>query len=99
QSVTFSATIAPQFSGSPSGTANLIIDGNPVETGVTVTGGSVTFTAISTLTVTGSPHSVQVVYSGDSNFFGSNNTLAGGQTVNKATTSVTVSSTLNPSIY
>ncbi len=88
QSVTFSATIAPQYSGNPTGTANLVIDGSTVQSNVTVTNGAVSFTPISTLSVSGSPHSVEVVYNGDSNFTGNNNTLSGGQTVNSSSLSV-----------
>src|SRR5262249_15330359 len=99
QAVTFSATVTSQNGGTVGGTADLKIDGNTVQSGATVSNGRVSFNAISTLTVTGSPHSVQVVYNGDSNNQGSNNTLTNGQAVSMATTSLTVASSVNPSTF
>src|SRR5207249_8405077 len=43
-------------------------------------------------------HTVTATYNGDSNFASSSATLAGGQTVNKATTSTAVSSSASPSL-
>ena len=42
---------------------------------------------------------ITATYSGDSNHSGGSGTLSGGQVVNQATTSTTVASSLNPSIY
>ncbi len=84
QAVTFSATITPVSpgAGTVGGTADLVIDNNTVQSGVTVTNGQVTFTPVSDLDTAGSPHTVEVDYNGDTNFQGSNGTLTGGQVVN-----------------
>jgi autotransporter-associated beta strand protein len=101
QPVSFSATIsaAGLGSGTPTGTADLRIDGSPVQTGVGLVGGQVSFAAVTNLTVAGSPHVVQVVYSGDANFTPSNALLLGGQTVKQDDVTVTVTSNLTPDVY
>jgi hypothetical protein len=99
QSVTFSATItAPQYTGGHAvgGTADLVIDGSTLQSGVAVNNGRVTFSAVSSLTATGSPHSIKVVYDGDSNFLGNNALLSGGQTVNKATLTIMANANSKP---
>ena len=95
QPVTFTATVSgvAPATGTPTQTVNFIIDGGaPVA--VTLNGaGQAQFTT-STLTVSGSPHTVAVQYLGDTRFFTGNGTLAGGQTIQVAasTTSVVQSS-------
>ncbi|MDW8264397.1 MAG: Ig-like domain repeat protein, partial [Gemmataceae bacterium] len=100
QSVTFTATVtavAPG-SGTPTGTVDFIIDGTTVASGVALDGfGQATYST-STLTVTGSPHSVQVNYNGDSNFDTSVGTLTLGQTVQPANTTTTLT-TSDPTTY
>ena len=44
-------------------------------------------------------HTLTASYSGDVNFAGSNGTLSGGQSVNKANTSTSVTSSLNTSTF
>jgi uncharacterized delta-60 repeat protein len=106
QSVTISATFTPPYTGSPGGTANLVItdsQGHTVQqqSGVTISSGAVTFAAISNLSASATPYSVQVVYSGDANFASTSAVLTGGQIVNKAGTQTTVvsSATNNTSNY
>src|SRR5262249_21071514 len=54
----------------------------------------------SSLPVAGSPHTVTVNYTNqDGNFQSGSGTLAGGQTVNAADTTTTVTSTLNPTVF
>jgi hypothetical protein len=61
--------------------------------------GMATSNSISTLSVSGSPHSVTASYvNADGNFVNSTGSLAGGQTVNKASTSVSVTSSGSPSV-
>ena len=94
-SVTFTANIAPA-SGSlvPTGTVQFYTNGVTLGSPVTVTtGASPNGTAsISTtnLPVTGSPHTVTANYIATGSFASSAGTLSGGQAVNKATATVTV---------
>ncbi len=99
QSVTFTATISAvgPGSGTPTGTVDFVIDSVTVASAQPLTGGVATYTT-SSLTVSGSPHTVQVVYSGSGNFFASNGALAGGQTVNQGSTNTTVVSSNNPAL-
>jgi autotransporter-associated beta strand protein len=107
QAVTFSATIAAVSPGGtapgsllPQGSAILTIDGHQIGSSVNVVNGAVSFPATTAfLTVTSSPHSVQVFYTTDGNYASNNGSLSGGQTVNKASTGVAVSSNHNPSVF
>jgi Bacterial Ig-like domain (group 3) len=64
----------------------------PSSTGVaTCTDPSLAFSA--------TPHVIQATYSGDSNYSTTVGTLTGGQTVNQGSTSVTLSSSANPSAF
>jgi autotransporter-associated beta strand protein len=98
QPVTFTATITGQAgsTAAPGGTVTFTIDG-VAKTPVNLSNGVATFTT-STLSVAGSPHTVSATYNPDTtgNFTGSSGSLAGGQVVNKITTSTTVTSSLNP---
>jgi len=93
QSVTFTATVAvvAPGAGNPSGTITFTIDGVPVGT-VTLSGGMATYV---TSTLAAGSHSVSATYGGDSNFNGSA-ASAINQVVNKANTTTTVVSSLNP---
>jgi hypothetical protein len=77
QLVTFSATILPQFSGTPTGTVTFYntVDGVPSPLG-TGTLSVVNGEDVATLSTTGlqdqHPNSVMAVYSGDTNFLTSN---------------------------
>src|SRR4029077_1861354 len=109
QSVTFTATVmntarAGISTATPTGSVQFVVDGSNFGPPVVVSGSGATVTASSgataTLTVAGSPHTVKVNYvNTDTNFSNSNGTLGGGQVVNPAPTSTTVSSSVNPSIY
>ena len=93
QSVKFTATITHTGTGTPTGTVTFKNGTVMLGTG-TVSGGKATLST-ATLTVAAS-HSITAVYSGDSNFTGSTS-AALLQKVNKANTSTTVKSSLNPS--
>ena len=92
QSVTFTATVAPQFGGVPTGTVNfkdgaMLLCASPVSNS-----GQASCT---TSTLTAGSHSITASYLGDSNFIGStSSTLT--QTVNKSNTVTTLTSSLNP---
>src|SRR5205085_433686 len=99
QSVTFTANISSSFAGTPSGTVAF------KENGTTITGcGSQAITsgqatcATSALAVSGTAHAITADYSGDSAFDASTGTLAGGQTVSKASTSLGLTSNDNPAL-
>ncbi len=97
QSVTFTATVAASVpgapgAGSPSGTVTFMIDGAPAGGAITLSGGVATY-ATSTLAV--GSHNVSATYSGDGNFNGSAASSI-NQAVNKANTTTTVVSSLNP---
>ncbi len=82
QTVSFTATIgASNLTTPPTGNVVFTVDGAATGTTVTLTGtGSATFTATF---VTGGPHTVAAVYSGDGNYYGSTST---------ATVTVTIAS-------
>jgi len=94
QSVTFTATVAPEFSGTPTGTVTFK-NGTATLGFVTLINGVASLTttklAVSTATVT-------AVYNGSTSFTGSTSTAL-SQVVNQAGTTTTLGSSLNPSTY
>jgi large repetitive protein len=76
QSVTFTASVAPQFSGTVKGSVTFY-DGTTILKTASLSGGVAKFTT-STLTVGG--HTITATYNGDANFTGSSASLT--QTVN-----------------
>jgi X-X-X-Leu-X-X-Gly heptad repeat protein len=104
QSVTFTATVANTSgnTATPTGSVQFSVDGMAFGVPVPLSGSEAAVTAasaaIATLTVSGSPHTINAVYRNtDGGFSGSSGTLS--QTVNPAPTSTTVASSVNPSIY
>jgi X-X-X-Leu-X-X-Gly heptad repeat protein len=106
QSVTFTATVvntsgAAIITATPTGTVQFFVDGTALGAPVPLSGSGAAATAtsgaISTLSVSGSPHTIKAVYTNTGgDFGGSSGTLS--QTVNPALTSTTVTSSANPSI-
>jgi large repetitive protein len=94
QTATFTATVSGS-GGTPTGTVTFTIDGT-IGSPINLVNGAAS-TSTSTLTVAGSPHTVSAAYSGDGTFAGSTGSLPGGQTVNKANTTTTLTSSQNPS--
>jgi hypothetical protein len=98
QSVTFTATIgvtAPG-AGTPTGTVQFLDGGNPITgcTSVTVAAGQAQ--CLTSALVVGN-HTITAAYSGDGNFNTSNGTMTGNpQVVNKANTSMGLTSSQNP---
>jgi hypothetical protein len=93
QSVTFTATVTSRGSGTPTGTVAFTYGSTTLCNAVTLSVGGV-----STCTYSALPAGSDIVtatYSGDSNFSGSSASL--NQTVNRASTTLTLSSSLNPS--
>ena len=99
QSVTFTATVTGT-SFDDGGAVTFEDGGVPLSNGTIPlnSGGTATFT-ISSLSVTGSPHTISAEYGGDANFSGSSGILSGGQTVYQAATTTTVTSSVNPSLF
>jgi uncharacterized repeat protein (TIGR01451 family) len=101
--VTFTATVAPITDGA--GTVAFYADGSA--TAISGCGAQPltevnpnTYTATCTSSSLGvGSHAISASYSGDSNTPGSTGTLAGGQTVNPAATTTSLSSSASPSIY
>ncbi len=98
QSVTFTATVNAVVpgSGTRTGTVQFVIDGSNFGSPVTLSGGTATSGATASLSQ--GTHTVTATYSGDTNF----STSASAnftQTVNKANTSTTVSSSASTSVF
>jgi YVTN family beta-propeller protein len=93
QQVTFTVTVSPQFSGTPTGTVILKKAAATLAT-LTLSGGQASFTtsplAVSTFQIT-------AVYGGDPNFTGSTSPAL-TQVVKKGTTTTSVISSLDPSL-
>jgi|GEM_PF-1187038 len=93
QPVTWTATV----SAGATGTIQFAVDGVNLGTPVTMVGGVATSIAKSDMSV--ATHTITASYSGDGNFNAGVGTLSGGQVVNMAATTTTVSSSLNPSNF
>ncbi|MDT4892308.1 MAG: hypothetical protein QOE97_1343 [Pseudonocardiales bacterium] len=96
QGVSFTASVAvvAPGAGTPSGGVQFFVDGNPFGTAVALTGTSATLTVSSLHT---GNHAVTATYNGDSDFASSDSALV-TQGVNKADTSVGLSSSDSPSV-
>jgi CSLREA domain-containing protein len=102
QSVTFTATVTSStaFTGPPTGTVAFKDGGNPMS----CTGGNQTLNGSAVATcqktdLTPGSHTITAVYSGDTNFTTSTGSLTGNpQVVNQAGPTVTLVSSLNPSL-
>jgi hypothetical protein len=101
--VTFTATVAPQSSGTPQGQVEFQADGTTISGCASqalagVSGQQQATCTTSTLGPSGSsPHVITALYPGDANFTSSQGTLAGGQAVDKAPSQTSVSSSSDPS--
>ena len=99
QSVTFTATVSPQFTGIPSGgTVTFLDNGSSIGTGV-VTSGTATYSTSAMQLPTGTDH-ITAYYDGvgDTNFTGSLTSATFNQTVNKASTTTTLSA-FSPNVF
>ena len=94
QAITFTAKVSPSTA---TGTVQFNVDGKTFGKPVIISGGSANIGSISTLSV--GNHSVNAVYSGDNNDTTSTGTLSGGQIVNQASSSTSVSSSVNTSVF
>ena len=101
QAISFTASVTPTVSdaGTPTGTV-MFLDGNTAlgMSSLQVVNGQyqATFTPATSLSV--GTHSITAVYEGDSTFGGATSSVL-NQTVSKAGTATTLTSTLNPSVF
>jgi hypothetical protein len=94
QAVTFMATVKPVSSGTPTGLVTFK-DGATTLGTKTLGSGKAAFT---TSALAAGVHSIAAVYGGDANFTGSTSGVL-TETVKKASTSTSISSSLNPAKY
>ena len=94
QSVIFTATVAPQTSGTPTGTVSFK-NGTATMATVTLSAGVAKYTN-KTLAV--GTHSIAAVYNGSASYTTSTSTAV-SQVVNKASTTTAVVSSLTPSVF
>ncbi len=94
QTVTFTAKVAGQYGGTPTGTVSFY-DGTTLLGTGTLSNGVATY---STSSLSVGTHSMTAVYGGDTNFLGSTSGVL-QQVVKKAATTTTLSSSKNPSKY
>jgi len=99
QSITFTATVAvvAPGTGTPTGSVQFAVDGANLGTAVALVAGVATSPATTALAQ--GTHAVTATYSATGGFSGSNGTLAGGQTVNAASTTTALGSSVNPSVF
>ena len=93
-SVSFTATVSSTVAGTQTGTVTFY-DGTTSLGSMPLSSGQA---VLSTSSLTGGQHSVTATYSGDANFANSTSTAV-TQTVNRASTTTSVISATNPSIY
>jgi large repetitive protein len=90
QAITFTATVSQSIgTTTPTGSVQFKIDGTNFGSPVGLSSGVATSGSTSSLTVAGSPHTIDAIYTPTGDFAGSNGTLTGGQTINKATQTIT----------
>jgi len=89
QDVTFTATVTPAISGTPTGTVQFYVNGSPVGSAVTLSGGQAMYDAGTTLNV--ATYQVTAVYSSNSSF-DSSGSAARSFTVTPAPLTVTAAS-------
>ncbi|HEX7896058.1 MAG TPA: Ig-like domain repeat protein, partial [Terriglobales bacterium] len=93
QSVTLTASVTPQYSGVPTGSVDFFADGQPIGSGAMNNGQA----SISISTLTQGSHTIEADYSGDADFTASLGLFT--QKVGKASSTVTLTSSLNPATY
>jgi Tol biopolymer transport system component len=94
QAVTFTATVTSP-GGAPTGTVTFSDNSTTLGSGSLDASGMATLT---TASLAVGPHSITASYSGDANFTSSSSSPL-SQTVNKAATTVTSTSSLNPNVF
>ena len=93
-SVSFTATVSSTVTGTQTGTVTFY-DGMNSLGSVSLSSGQA---ILSTSALTGGSHTITATYNGDINF-ATSTSVGVSQTVNRASTSTTVASSVNPSVY
>src|SRR5439155_6601256 len=96
--VTFTATVAPGGAGTPTGTVSFFDGGASIGQGMLTIMSGVTTATFGTSSLAVGSHPITASYLGDGSFASSSGSLASGQVVNKAGTTLAVNSSVNPSI-
>ncbi len=95
QAVTFTATVAPQYSCTPTGTVTFYDGSTAISGAITLSSATAMFTTTA-LQLAAGVHSITAVYSGDSNFYatgvGGSMATVLSQTVNQASTVISLNS-------
>jgi hypothetical protein len=94
QSVTFTASVTPATSGTPTGSVEFL-DGSTLLETVTLSGGKAT---LATSTLSAAAHTITAVYEASSSYAGSTS-AAVTQTVKKAATTTTLATSVTPSTF
>jgi hypothetical protein len=101
QAITFTATLTPSMlnAGTPTGTV-MFLDGNTAlgMSSLQVVNGQYQASLTPATSLSVGTHAITAVYDGDSTFAGSTSSIL-NQTVNKAGTTTTLTSSLNPSVF
>ena len=95
QSITLTATISPQFSGSPNGTVTFKTGSTVIGSPVAVSGGTA---ALMTTALPSGTQNLTAVYSGDTNFNASTSAPV-SFTVNPATSTTVLTTSASPSTF
>ncbi len=90
QPVTFTATVSAPGVVVPGGAVNFVIDGTTVASGVALNASGQAVYQTASLGVSATAHGVQVSYAGNGSFAAGSSALPGGQTVTRASTTVTL---------
>jgi hypothetical protein len=96
EAVTFTAEVSDRDDTTAGGTVQFQVDGKNFGAPVSLSGG---YATIQETSLAVGNHTVTANYSGDGNHLAGSGDLEGGQTVNKATATITVTSSENPSNY
>jgi hypothetical protein len=98
QTVTFTATVNPATSGSPTGTVTFLDGTSPIGTGTLSTSGGVTTATLTASALSVGTHTITASYGGDTNYNGSTSSAV-TETIQKADTTTSLTSSVNPSTF
>jgi hypothetical protein len=101
QTVTFTATVTPTNPGTPTGTVQFIVDGQPYAAPIPLNGNAMA--SLSTATLAVGPHTIEAIYSGDNqhttSISPSINYTVIQDPITTTTTTTTIMSSMNPALF